>query len=252
MAKEKPFFIGWESETPKPLVGFVGFITVLVLVGGLAIAGVAAALQQTVGPGTWDFTESRFEGVFVAEPVPMLIEESDNGQRLHFLVKPFKYGFSAEEASQFHLKKVGLTASFLSTDVDSMLEVVSEIEVLDDSALPQSPLAKQTVDGICVIRGEIVDSKCWLGAMNPGTFKPHRACAIQCIRGGIPVGFLARDTAGNHEFFLLMGPNGEALNDVVLDYVAEPIEVSGVLSYAGSQPILRINPDQIVRLAGKT
>lgn len=251
MAKEAPFFIGWESETPKPLAGFVRTLTIVALVVGLAIAGVAAALQQTVGPGTWDFTESRFEGVFVAEPVPMLIEESEGGQKLHFLVKPYKYGFTAEEAAPFHLKKVGLTASFLSAEEDSMLEVVSEIEVLDEAALPESPLVSATVDGVCVIRGEIVDSKCWLGAMNPGTFKPHRACAIQCISGGIPVGFLARDTEGNHEFFLLMGPNGEALNEVIIDYVAEPIEITGALSYAGTQPILKIDPDQIVRLTGQ-
>ncbi len=244
------FFIGWESETPKPLAGFVRTVTIIALVGGLAIAGITAALQQSIGPGTWDFAENRIEGVFLAEPVPMLIEEVEEGQKLHFLVKPFKYGFSAEEAAPFHLKHVALTASLLSADQDSMLEVVSEIEVLEKPAPTESPLNPSVVDGVCIVRGEIVDSKCWLGAMNPGTFKPHRACAIQCISGGIPVGFLARDTAGNHEFFLLMGPNGEPLNDVILDFVAEPVELSGILSYAGTQPILKIDPAKIVRLAG--
>ena len=40
--------------------------------------------------------------------------------------------------------------------------------------------------GVATLRGEIVDSKCYLGAMKPGDQKTHKACATLCIRGGIP------------------------------------------------------------------
>ena len=39
--------------------------------------------------------------------------------------------------------------------------------------------------GAVTLTGEIVDSKCFLGVMNPGNLKPHKACAIRCISGGI-------------------------------------------------------------------
>ncbi len=250
MANQEPFFIGWQATTPKPLAGFVRTITILAILVGVTIAGLAAALQRTVGPGTWDFTESTYTGLFLATPAPMLIVEENGKSQLHFLVKTYKFGIPAEEAQKLHLQQVSLTASVLSTGEDSMLEVVGDITILDSPPATASPLAETTVDGVCVIRGEIVDSKCWFGAMNPGTFKPHRACAIHCIRGGIPVGLLASDAAGNREYFLLTGPEGEALNDVILDFVAEPIEVSGTLSYAGTLPVLKIDPGQIIRLYG--
>ena len=34
--------------------------------------------------------------------------------------------------------------------------------------------------------GEIVDSKRYLGVMNPGNGKVHRDCAVRCLSGGIP------------------------------------------------------------------
>ena len=45
-------------------------------------------------------------------------------------------------------------------------------------------------------KGEIVDSKCYLGVMNPGNLKAHRACAINCIQGGVPPVLLVRDGGG--------------------------------------------------------
>ena len=54
------------------------------------------------------------------------------------------------------------------------------------SDAPYESLGKQT------FVGEIVDSKCFLGVMNPGRLTPHRACAIRCISGGVPPVLLVR------------------------------------------------------------
>jgi len=59
----------------------------------------------------------------------------------------------------------------------------------DDSPLPSTSLGTQT------LVGEIVDSKCFLGVMNPGQLTTHRACAIRCISGGVrPCSSSARRT----------------------------------------------------------
>src|SRR5690349_19376703 len=66
------------------------------------------------------------------------------------------------------------------------------------------------------LRGEIVDSKCFLGAMRPGNGKTHKACAMLCIAGGVPPMFVTRDSAGREEYYLLAGPDGgPAPSDVV-------------------------------------
>jgi hypothetical protein len=72
--------------------------------------------------------------------------------------------------------------------------------------------------------GEIVDSKCYLGVMNPGNGKVHRDCAARCISGGIPPAFLVRDASGNSTTVLLGRWRHE-----LLDHIAEPVSIRGRL-----------------------
>lgn len=41
--------------------------------------------------------------------------------------------------------------------------------------------------------GEVVDSKCWLGVMNPGEGPRHRSCAARCLHGGVPPALVTSD-----------------------------------------------------------
>jgi hypothetical protein len=75
------------------------------------------------------------------------------------------------------------------------------------------------------LTGEIVDSKCYFGVMNPGAGKVHRDCAVRCISGGIPPAFLVRDSSGNTVTLLLANWKRE-----LLDHVAEPVTIRGRLS----------------------
>jgi hypothetical protein len=59
--------------------------------------------------------------------------------------------------------------------------------------------------------GEIVDSKCYLGNMNPGNGKVHRDSAVRCLSGGIPPVFATNDFNGSPAVLLLTGPNQERL-----------------------------------------
>ena len=75
------------------------------------------------------------------------------------------------------------------------------------------------------LTGEIVDSKCYFGVMNPGNGKVHRDCAVRCISGGIPPAFLVRDANGQTVTLLLANWKPELLN-----HIAEPITIRGRLS----------------------
>jgi hypothetical protein len=93
-----------------------------------------------------------------------------------------------------------------------------------------------------------VDSKCFLGVMNPGNLTPHRACAIRCISGGIPPVLLVRQADGPALYFLLVGARDEPVNRQVLDIVAEPVQISGSVSRQGDLLILRADPATYRRL----
>jgi hypothetical protein len=102
--------------------------------------------------------------------------------------------------------------------------------------------------GVQALRGEIVDSKCFLGAMRPGRGKPHRACATLCIRGGIPPVLRVETANGEYRHFLLTDEDGRAVNDRVLDVVAEPVEITGRVIRTGDMLVLQANPATIRHL----
>jgi hypothetical protein len=85
--------------------------------------------------------------------------------------------------------------------------------------------------------------------MNPGRFKPPRACAIQCIKGGIPPPIIvARTPDGTLAHYVMVGTDGSAINEAVLPFVAEPVEVSGVLKEIGGRKVLYVDTENITRL----
>jgi hypothetical protein len=143
-------------------------------------------------------------------------------------------------------KGVRLQGSLIRRGQDQMLEVPPE------SIHETEPLPIRTVDGVTnlgpvLLRGEIVDSKCYLGVMNPGDGKVHRDCAVRCISGGAPPALIAKDAAGETKVILLVGSDGRALNKELLSFVAEPVEIAGQLARSGSNLILKTEPAAFLR-----
>jgi len=128
------------------------------------------------------------------------------------------------------------------------------VEALPDSiqvASEQSPspTGPETIDlGRQTLIGEIVDSKCFLGVMNPGQLIPHRACAIRCISGGVPPVLLVRQKNGPAIYLLLVSADGKPVNQQVLDMVAEPVQITGEVERQGDFLILRADPSTYRRV----
>jgi hypothetical protein len=79
--------------------------------------------------------------------------------------------------------------------------------------------------------------------MNPGSTKPHRACAVRCISGGVPPVFVVHDAGGGTLYLLLEGSDGRMVNQEVLARVAEPLEITGEVVRIGDLLLLRAEPD---------
>ena len=127
------------------------------------------------------------------------------------------------------------------------LELTEEANAFEQIAATNlaTPNLKQL--GIQTLRGEIIDPKCYLGAMNPGEGKPHRSCAIRCISGGI-MPMLTYQENNEKKYAVLLGENGEKINPHVLDFVAEPIAIEGKLVQYENWNCFYINPKNIKRL----
>jgi hypothetical protein len=249
----KDFYIGYLPKMPKTLAGVIKTFVALAFLTALGLVIIVWLGQKPLAKSTFEFgTVKDFEGTIQAKPIPFLLVENpqQSGNLPTFsrfpLVAEGKHGVS-NEIQSLDGHRVKLKGTLIYRNDLQMIEVVdnsAEKSVQSFTAIEEKPeqLGKFT------LRGEIVDSKCYLGVMNPGQSKPHRECAVACLRGGIPPLLVAKDSNGNVSEFWLLSESDEPLNKDILDFVAEPIEVTGEVTRTGDQLFLKINPAIIKRL----
>src|SRR5689334_4633311 len=204
------FYVGYLATAPRDLSLW---IRKRILAIALVVVSAAFLLVFAQGPfaaSTFDFQQYRpYTGVVFARPYPVLYSDA---RPVYLLVNPGKHGATIAPG------RVRLEGARVFRDAGAMLELRPDSV---QSAGSGPPAPERVALGRISLTGEIVDSKCYLGVMNPGNGKVHRDCAARCISGGIPAAFIARDSAGQTQFMLLAGADGRALSHEVLDYVAE-------------------------------
>ena len=246
------FYIGWEDKAP-PGIGSRVRRTVLSLLALIVALGVVLALaQRTIGVSVFEWGKVKsFTGVLRSQPYPHLLVPrpgASDGQTAfssYYLVKPFKFGLEPETAHRLDGETVSLKGTLIYRGSQTMIEVANNsIKALDvpEKNVASAALTQPVSLGHRTLIGEIVDSKCYLGVMNPGAHTPHRACAIRCISGGIPPVLLVRQTNGTALYFLLVSRDGRPVNKQVLNLVAEPVEITGEIERQGELLILRADP----------
>lgn len=254
--KHDEFYVGYLETSPPAQARFTRSRATFLGLLAAACALVLVASQRPFSGATFEFgTETELEGVITSTPVPTLLVERPGalsdaapGRSRYLLVTFGKFG-AAELAARHDGERVRLAGTLVYRGGQTMVEVVDgSLEVLSDDA--PVPDDERRDLGIHTLRGEIVDSKCFLGVMKPGNLKPHRACATRCISGGVPPVLLVRDEQGRASYFLLVGAEGEAVNAHILDHVAEPVEITGRVLRYQDQLVLSAAPSTYRRLAG--
>jgi hypothetical protein len=237
------FYVGYLPKAPVRLGKIVARIATGIVLAGLIVGGLLIVGQPPLASSKFEYGEySDYSGVIEEWPYPILV--ADNASFL--LVAPGKHGLSGS-VKGLQGKHVQLKGSLIERTPDRMIEVVPASIAVGTSPFPATP--SRTVDlGPVTLQGEIVDTKCYLGVMNPGEHKVHRDCAVRCISGGVPPAFLARDASGDSRVLLLVDEDGRALSREVLPFVAEPLEISGVLVRIGNTLTLKADPARFRRI----
>ncbi len=251
MSGRDDFYVGYQKQAPAGLAGFLRRVVVLLLVAGAGVAAALAVLQDRFDPGVFEFGVVRdFEGVVSERPHPVLLLDAPvqlgETTAARFLLVAFGKHGAEPETGGLEGQRVRLRGSLIYREGEHMIEMVAgSVEPLE-----QRQASRQAVVdlGRRTLRGEIVDSKCFLGVMKPGRGKPHRACATRCISGGIPPVLRVETADGDYRHFLLTDEDGAAVNDRVLDFVAEPVEITGQVRRRGDLLILAADPARYRRL----
>ncbi len=253
-AKDNDFFVGYLPQSPatRRFVRMsLGALFTLAVVIGVTLA----ATQRDPGKGQWNTSEGQtFHGVLRETPYATL--RSDG--REYLLVDEGKHGAAIHVCG---LDKLSVLVK------GQLLErpPLAVIEVSDVSKISKTATAEASIDAstetksavlpsgpVVKLQGEIIDSKCYAGAMKPGDGKTHKACAVLCIRGGIPPMFRAVGPAGTSTLYLLVGPDGGPLAGDLLEqivpFIADPVECQGTVRPSGQTKVLHVLPESLRRL----
>jgi hypothetical protein len=178
------------------------------------------------------------------------IVSDDRGKsmiRTILLVEEGKHG-AAERVSDFDGQSVRATGRFLHRDDRWMLELVAGDQGLrafdDDTGIATRRSVRL---GPVTLTGEIIDPKCYLGAMKPGGGKTHKACAALCIRGGIPPMLVTRDEQLQETFYLLTDAARRPLGEVIVPFIGDQVELTGELERIDDLLLLKIDSAPIRR-----
>ncbi len=238
------FYVGYLPKAPTALARFVR--RVIIVLGLLAVTTslVLVVGQMPFANSAFEYGKVRsFEGVVVTQPFPMLlvVRPGEVGQQdkysRYLLVAPGKHG-ADDLVATFDGKQVRLQGQLIYREGGTMVEITpGSVTVVNTGSAVQETTRNL---GAVSLTGEIVDSKCYLGVMNPGQGKVHRDCAARCLSGGTPPIFVTTD---GHEQFLLVGLNGLALGrDALREFVGEPITIRGEVLARGDSRLLEIDP----------
>lgn len=242
------FYIGWEAQAASGVGRFIRRALVALISIALLVAVVLAVSQRMIGEGAFEWgTVKMFAGTLRMKPYPHLLvprpggAEGQNQWSAYHLVAPWKFGLNPALTAAFDGQSVRLKGTLIYRGSQTMIEVV-EGSIQSDNTSTAARLPEVLSLGRQVLTGEIVDSKCFFGVMNPGQLTPHRACAIRCISGGIPPVLLVRRDPAPPLYFILVAADGRPVNQAVLDFVAEPVEITGDVERQGDLLVLRADP----------
>jgi nitrite reductase/ring-hydroxylating ferredoxin subunit len=255
---QENFYIGWlgniDIPTSKALKGFVFPAT---LIGFLFLISFTFSQNKIANSAYRSGEIAEYTGIVNNTPFPHILFTKSKDvfgnpkKEVLPLVNAWKFG--ADTLISKWCKKnsncsATIKGTIISRDGISAMELSDEENSFSPSNNPSISIQSSLkLIGQVSLKGEIIDPKCYLGAMNPGEGKPHRSCAIRCISGGIMpmVTYLENN---EKKYAVILGIHGEKINSKILDFVAEPVQIGGTLYQYENWNCLYINTQNIKRL----
>lgn len=256
------FYIGWSAQLDEHQKKAIKrFLSITVGIAALFLL-VFTSKQNRIANSAYLYAhQETFSGIIKTKPFPNLtyLSGKDSYGNPQYSVVPLvnAFKFGASEIIQKYLSehpsgKAQIKGTIINRYDDSIKTFLIELTSGENAIQPTEnisiPDIKEIRAGIVKLRGEIIDPKCYIGAMNPGQGKTHRSCAIRCISGGIMPMLVYREQ-GKEKYVVILGINREPINEKVLPFVAEPVQITGQLVHYQNWDFICINPEKIIRLA---
>jgi len=245
------FYVGYLPKAPAGISRLIRAVVIALMAIAIIGAFTFAAVQRTFAPAIFEYGKQRsFEGIIERKPFPTLLVKRpgspDFGSSHYLLVAEGKHG-ADDEVSVVEGKTDRLKGTLIYRGNQTMIEVTKGSISVAGSA--EAPRAAERMLGVFELNGEIVDGKCYLGVMNPGSGKVHRDCAARCLSGGVPILFATNNFRGEPAVLQLTDSDQKALPKAAfLDHVGQTVRIKGTVVENGDTLIFEINPSGITEL----
>ncbi|MGI9310206.1 MAG: hypothetical protein ACR2P7_01585 [bacterium] len=249
---DSPFFVGY---LPMPSsLRWLYWPLGLALVLACGYAGFSVARHQAhTHPSYWSTAATTtYHGILTRAPYAVLHRPDAShplGVESVMLVRHGKH--AADLPARFEGQAVAVSGNVIARGGWRMLEI-SGADALEPSARVAPGALAARLDakplGAVALRGEIADSKCFLGVMKPGAGRIHKACAEVCLRGGVPPMLIAQDAQQRRFGYLLVGADGASASTRLAPFAAELVEVRGQLHQRGDLLYITLDEDGVERL----
>jgi hypothetical protein len=247
-------------KAPKTFARHISIVLLILLPLAVVVGYLLSSSQKKFSTANFEFGKpTTIKGIYINQPVPMLkVFDKNNAAITILLVGYGKNGaqtaimeLEKEKNISFKNKELTIKGTLLYSDGKTLLQISKEENpVVAIGATAAAFLLPQQKDlGTQKVKGEIIDPKCYFGVMKPGEGKVHRDCAIRCILGGIPPVLKVMNEKGEKNYYLIVGPNGEKMNEAVQDFVAEPVEIEARAVQQDDWVILYVKNKMINRVS---
>jgi hypothetical protein len=134
-----------------------------------------------------------------------------------------------------------------------LLELADDADAIQPAQISDEQLATLSSwpsldSGRVTLRGEIIDPKCYIGAMKPGGGKTHKACAQLCLSGGIPPMLVTRNRQARRHTTCSQVQRVVRCSGSSCPTWEIHVQVAGTLRRLGDLFIISVDPSGVVRL----
>jgi hypothetical protein len=246
------FFVGWAGKTGPSLGRFLAGWAALILVGFLAVGIVLSATTDDAADGLFDLAPNLAtqapavaeyvmrEGVLSRDPYPILrtAPDADNPRGGTYLLsgdgkRGVEIGSDMPDGQTVRAAGVLVRRGTLA-----MLIVDGALETL---TVPRLTLDPSVPLGRFRIVGEICDGKCYPGAMSPGGGLTHRACAILCFAGDVPLVFASAAPVFGQSFLVLADADGRRPALAIKSLIGIRVTLEGEVERRGDALIYKVD-----------
>ncbi len=242
-----PFYVGYLPMPPAYRQSMRRAV-VLIAIWSAMMSLLLVLSLPSPGKGQWEAVRERsWSGLLLEEPYPMIVTQ--NGALL--VVSMGKHDARDQLAGHFG-QQINLRGYELHRDGRRMIELAPDsIHTPDPPVHIATPELRVLDDEPQTFTGEIVDGKCFLGAMKPGEGMGHRACAVLCLTGGLPPMFADEKRKRDALFPLLVIDGKSEMPPSLMGKVACRVSINARRGEIGGLPVLIADADDITLLSDR-